>query len=810
MSDFKAAAVDPVRRLFNPRSVALIGATDKSRWSWSIFGNLALHGFSGPVYLVNPRGVPVHGQESYPSVADLPQLVDLAFVMVPTTAVLGVLAEVADAGIPSVVLLTSGFAEVGAEGAELERQVVDLARRRGLTILGPNGNGFINAAARITPYGLPIDAPLIGGPVGVVLQSGTLASSVLTFAQTRNVGVSLLVSMGNESMVSMTDVIRYLIDDDATRVIALFIESVRRPAEFIELAREALVKGKPIYCLEDLIITAGLLAAAGPLPGNRVGFVTASGGASEIIADRAEDEDIEIPEFAPATVERLRAVVPEFAATQNPVDVTGYILVDRNLLRNALSAVHDDPSLDALVVVTDLPRTLPADPALIIDGFRQTGELIRRSAKPIVVMGNTLTDITPVGRDVAGQTGFPAVLGGIHHGLTALGRAVRWSQVHRTALAATAAAPTPASVPSPLTVSDEPAASWSEYRASAFMAEHGIPVVPSVLAADPIAAAEAANALGYPVVVKLAADEIEHKSDIGGVKVGLRNPAEVTAAYADVVSAGREVGADVHGALVQPQRAGGIELLVGIVTDPVWGQVLAVGLGGVWVEILRDTAVLVLPVDRDQILQALRSLRGAQLFDGPRGTEKADLDAVADAIAATAALAGRLGDRLEALEINPLLVRGSQVEALDTLISWRRVTSKSLYRTVPCFAWQASDLRTVGRRTDCIDSPNSVLEGHPWNQHCGSRATRRRAPGSGRGPRARSARCSTPPARSSSRRASPRRASPRWSGGRTRAWVASTTTSAARASCSSRSGKSIRRRTRTRRARPSRRPSGPA
>jgi succinyl-CoA synthetase beta subunit len=239
----------------------------------------------------------------------------------------------------------------------------------------------------------------------------------------------------------------------------------------------------------------------------------------------------------------------------------------------------------------------------------------------------------------------------------------------------------PDSALSPLSLPDEPGASWSEYRASAFVAEHGIPVVPSVLATDPIAAAEAANALGYPVVVKLAADEIEHKSDIGGVKVGLRDPAEVMAAYADVVSAGREVGADVAGALVQPQRSGGIELLVGIVTDPVWGQVLAVGLGGVWVEILRDTAIRVLPVDRGQILQALRSLRGAQLFDGPRGTEKADLDAVADAIAAAAALAGRLGDRLEALEINPLLVRGSQVEALDTLITWRKIESKSLFRT---------------------------------------------------------------------------------------------------------------------------------
>jgi acyl-CoA synthetase (NDP forming) len=705
-----------VRQLFNPRSIALIGATDKSRWSWSTFGNLQLHGFAGPVCLVNPRGIPVHGQPSYARIADLPAGVDLAFVMVPTSAVLSVLAEVADHGIPSVVLLTSGFAEVGAEGAELERQVVDLARRRGLTILGPNGNGFINAAASITPYGLPIDNPLLHGPVGVVLQSGALASSVLTFAQSRNVGVSLLVSMGNESMVSMTDVMRYLIDDDATRAIALFIESVRRPDEFLALAREALHKGKPVVAikvgrsrtgakvakahtgslvgddavvdavfrqngvirvdsLEDLIITAGLLAASGPLPGNRFGFITASGGASEIIADRAEDEGIEIPEFAPETVQRLREVVPPFAATQNPVDVTGYVLINRDLLRNALTAVHDDPSLDALVLVADLPRTPPPDPALIFENFRLSSEVLRRTVKPVVVMGTTLTDITGFGREVARETGYPGVLGGIHHGLTALGRAVRWSGLHQAALRGVVAQPGPAAEPElaapGLAVPGEPGSSWSEYRAAAFLAEHGIPVVPSALVTGPGQAAEAAQVAGYPVVVKLAADGIEHKSDIGGVKVGLSDAAEVQAAYADVVRAGLEAGADVQGALVQPQRTGGIELLVGIVADPAWGQVLAVGLGGIWVEILRDTALSVLPVDRTQILASLRNLRGSLLFDGPRGTEKADLDAVADAIASLAALAQRFGDRIEALEINPLLVKGSQVEALDALITWR-------------------------------------------------------------------------------------------------------------------------------------------
>ena len=720
MTSTASSTPEQVRQLFNPRSMALSGATDKSRWSWSTFGNLQLHRFPGPVYLVNPRGIPVHGQDTYPRIADLPADVDLAFVMVPTSAVLPVLNEAADHGIRSVVLLTSGFAETGEEGAELERQVAGLARRRGLTILGPNGNGFINAAAGITPYGLAIEPPLLSGPVGVVLQSGALASAVLNFAQARNIGVSLLVSMGNESMVSMTDVMRYLIDDEQTRVIALFIEAIRHPDEFLTLARGALAKGKPIVAvkvgrsqagarvarahtgslvgddavvdavfrqngvirvdsLEDLIITAGLLAVTGPLPGPRLGFVTASGGASEIIADRAEDEDIEIPEFAPETEERLRQVLPPFAAIQNPVDVTGYILINRDLLRNALRAVQDDPGLDALVLVSDLPRAEPPEPELIVEMFAETTALLRECHKPVVVMGNTLTDVTAFGRDVARRTAHPGVLGGIHHGLTALGRAVRWSALYRAAqhqaipqagAAAGGAVPRPRAEPD-LAVPHQPGSSWPEYRASAFLAEHGIPVVPSVLGTDPEAAAAAAGALGYPVVLKLAADGIEHKSDIGGVKVGLRDAAEVRAAYADVVRAGREAGADVRGALVQPMRAGGIELLVGIVTDPAWGQVLAVGLGGIFVEILRDTAVAVLPVGRGEIRQSLQGLRGARLFDGPRGTAKADLDAVADAIAALAALAGRLGDQLEALEINPLLVRGSHVEALDTLLTWR-------------------------------------------------------------------------------------------------------------------------------------------
>ncbi|QKG21625.1 acetate--CoA ligase family protein [Actinomadura verrucosospora] len=691
-----------VRALFNPGSIALVGASEKSGWSLSTFGNLRAHGFAGPVHLVNPRGGLVHGQPAYPSLAELPGPVDLAYVMVPTRAVLPVLREGAAAGIRNHVVLTAGFGEAGEDGARLEADVVAFAREAGLTVLGPNGNGYINAAAGITPYGLPIPPPLLRGPVGVVLQSGALASSVLAFSQARNIGLSLLTSMGNESLVTVPDVIDYLVDDPATKVIALFLESVRDPDAFARAARRALAAGKPVVALkigrsrlasrtarahtgalvgddavvdaafrrlgvirvrslEDLIVTAGLLASAGPLPGPRIGVVTPSGGASEIIADRAEDEGLDLPAFTPSTVEALAEILPPFATVQNPLDVTGYVLIDRTLLGRALDVVAADPGIDAVMLLTDLPRFAPPDPSVPMATFAAHARRIAASPRPVVVVGNTLTDVSEFGRSVQEKTGFPHVVGGIEHGVHAIGAAVRWSAERERALARRPAAGERVAV-------DGAAGVWAEHRAAALLAGAGLPVVPSELVSGDDAAVAAADRFGYPVVLKAAADGLAHKSDIGGVRLGLTGPDAVRAAYREVMAA--LAGHDGAGALVQPQRTGGVELLAGIVRDPAWGLTLAVGLGGVWVEVLRDSALRLLPVDARDVREALGELRGAALLDGARGTKPADLDAVAGVVARVAALAASLGDRLESLEINPLRVDGADVEILDALVTW--------------------------------------------------------------------------------------------------------------------------------------------
>jgi acyl-CoA synthetase (NDP forming) len=695
-----------MRSLFHPASIALVGATDKSGWSRNTFDNLHNHGFAGAVHLVNPRTDVVHGQRAHRSLTAIGEPVDLAYVMVPTHAVLPVLREGAALGIRNYVVLTAGFGETGAEGGSLEREVVEFAAASGLTLLGPNGNGYINAAANVIPYGLPVMS-LVRGSVGIVLQSGALASSILSFAQARNVGVSLLTSMGNEAVVSVTDVMEYLVDDPDTTVIALFLESVRRPAEFARVARRAAAAGKPVVALkigssqlasrtarahtgalvgddsvidaafrqfgvlrvrslEDLVITAGLLASSAPLSGRRIGVVTPSGGASEIIADRAEQEGLVLPEFAPETVAGLRAILPEFATIQNPLDVTGYVVVDRTLLGRALSVVAADPGIDEVMLLSDLPRFAPPDPELAIEYFRATGALIRRSPRPVIVVSNVLTDVSEFARTVQQETGYPHVVGGIEHGVSAIGAAIRWAETARSVRERV-----PAHVPGPVQLPGRPTGIWAEHQAAALLAGNGIPVVPSASADDEDAAVAAANRFGYPVVLKAAADGLAHKSDIGGVRLGLSTEEAVRIAHREVTALLRDSGATGISTLVQPQRSGGIELLVGVVRDPSWGLVMAVGLGGVWVEVLRDTAQRLLPVTEADIRSALGELRGAALLRGARGARPADVDAVVAVVARIAELAGSLEDSLEALEVNPLLVRGSDVEVLDALVTWR-------------------------------------------------------------------------------------------------------------------------------------------
>ncbi|HEY4024803.1 MAG TPA: acetate--CoA ligase family protein [Candidatus Dormibacteraeota bacterium] len=702
-----------LRRFFSPASIALVGASDNSGWARNVYDSLRAGGFDGRFVPVHPRHPTAFGIPTRPSLRDLEEPADLAFVLVPTHAVEDVVRDAAAAGIRNVVVLAAGFGERGDDGRALERRLVDTATAHGITLLGPNGLGFINGPARVAPYGLVLHPPLIAGPVGVVLQSGALASAVLAFGRAHAIGFSLLISMGNEAMVTTADVLDYLIEDDATRVIALFLEEIRQWERFAALARRALDAGKPIVALkvgrsptgqrtalahtgavagddavvdaalrqlgvirvrslEELLVTAGLLGHTPPLGGRRMGVVTASGGACDIIADRAHEEGIEIPEFGPGTVAALEAALPPFTSPQNPVDVTGYGLANQaggavSPIVAALEAVTRDPNVDfVLNLGIVVPPGRPADPALLEQRLDGQAALIASSPVPVVAANTTCTDLGEYARDLLLPRRLH-LLAGLELALTAIGHALRWQERRARRPA------TPARDRTEVLTRDwvrrQPAGVWPETAGRRLLALTGVPMVPAELACSAEEAVAAAARAGYPVAMKICGGGIAHKSDAGGVALDVSSATAVRRAYPRVRRAAAGLpDAVVDGVLISPMRAGGIELLAGVTMDATVGPVLAVGLGGIWVEALRDVALRVLPIDRVDALDMLGELRAAALLRGARGTAPVDLDRVADVLLRVAEAAALVGPSLRALEVNPLWCGGDRIEGLDVLV----------------------------------------------------------------------------------------------------------------------------------------------
>jgi acyl-CoA synthetase (NDP forming) len=702
-----------LREFFAPRSLAVVGASDTSGWAQFILASSAATGFEGPLIPVHPRHETVFGRAAVPSLRDLTEPVDLAFVMVPTHAVPDVIDDAAAAGIRHAVVLASGYRELGAEGYARQDRLVEQAAGHGILLLGPNCLGFLNAHASAGPFALSVPLPLRPGPVGIALQSGALATAVLAFARSRAIGVSTLVTLGNESMISTADVLGYLVQDEQTRVICLFLEEIGEPDRFAQAAERAAEAGKPVVVLktgsspagqvaalahtgsvagddavvdavlrqlgvirvtslEELLSTAGLLGYGRWPRGRRMGVLTASGGACGLIADRASGEDIVIPPFAARTAAAIKPHLPAFGAARNPLDVTGYVLANRRTraltaIDHALDAAVADPGLDfVLFCGVTIPDVRPPDERLarlVEERVRWLGERIKSAPIPVIPMGTTCVDVSAYARDLMARHGVH-LLGGIDLGLRALGHALRWLE-HRE----TAKRPARVSTPS-RGATDQTARSWSEAAARDLLAACAVPLVSAELVTSAEAAAQAARRLGSPVALKVCSAQITHKSDLGGVALGVHGDAQVRDAYRQVLAAAQTVpGAVVDGVLVTPMRTGGVELLVGVTVDRTFGPVLAVGLGGLWVELLADTSLRVLPVSTDEVKHMLGELRGGPLLRGARGSRPADLDALARVIKNVADAALSIPDgSLHTLEINPLWVNGDQIEALDVLV----------------------------------------------------------------------------------------------------------------------------------------------
>ncbi|SDS48288.1 Acyl-CoA synthetase (NDP forming) [Brevibacterium sandarakinum] len=691
--------------LFRPKRVAFVGASDKNLFSRRAYTQFLRVAPDAELPLVNPRTEIVHGQQTVKRCVDIPGGIDCAFMLTPADVTVSALDDAADAGARAAVIVSQGWAEEGPVGAVRQEELVAKARSRGMTLLGPNHIGFANLWDRVAPCSLGLELPTTPGHVGLITQSGAIGSSLVTYAARNDVRFSFVITVGNESMVDVSAGIQYLVEDENTRAIAVFAETIRDPQTFREAARCAAEVGKPIIILkvgssqlaaataqahtgalvgddrvidavlrqdgvirvktvEDLVCTANLAASTGPLRSSGIGVLSTSGGACDITADLGQDAGLSLPALDDVARARIEKFLPSYGQAQNPLDMTGGALADPEAWKEGLRAfAANQPQLGLLGVVTSLPREGEQQR---IDTFRAVGECAAETGLPIAVFPQIDQDQSEYIRTVRDELNVQIVMPGVARFVTAASAIARWSKW----LAARSARDPEPLTPQPMAIRPIRAGeTLSEYDARALVAPAGVEFVPTVLATDVHEAIGAAEAYSGPVVLKMCSAGAAHKTELGGVALNLHTPAEVMAAFDRLADRADQHGLTLQGQLVSPMRGHSTELLVGVTRDPSWGLILAVAAGGELVEILDDSALRVLPVSRNEISSMLRELRISRILDGYRGRRSADFDSVVDAVAGIAAAAVGLGDKLASLEVNPLAVSEDRVEGLDILIT---------------------------------------------------------------------------------------------------------------------------------------------
>lgn len=696
--------------MFNPRSVVLVGASDRSAWSRRAFDNLKELRYQGRIHLVKPSGGTAHGQQTLTSCRDIGEPVDVALLLVPMSAIPDALRDVAAAGVRFAVILASGFAELGPEGRAAQDEMTRLSRMLGVALLGPNCLGFVNFSRGVACWTGSMRRPALYGPISLVSQSGAVATYLTHYAHQQGVGLHCVTSTGNEASLDLAALTAFHAEDSETRVIAMFCESVRNPDRFRRAALRARELGKPIVVLkvgrseiavqaaqshtgalvgddavfdglcrqlgmvrvrsiEELVATAAVLACTGTLEGDGVAFVSSSGGMGELGADYAHIEGVRLPAFAPQTSTALGEILPSIARPANPLDLTGAAMADAGLWSRALRALDNDPQTSLIVALADVPTGVDADWAphyvAIVEAL---GGHAKEAHKATLILSNTAKVVTDASRELLATHAIPYVAAGAQMGMRAVRNAIAWS----TSFRRTRAEAGSGGVSAPFAAGSMGRPN-SEREVREWLAGFGVDVVPGVLVRDAAQAINAARAVESAVAMKIQSPDIAHKTEVGGVRLNVSGDAAVAAAYEQIVSGVRAAApsARIEGVLLSPMRREGVELFVGVRQDAQWGHVIALGLGGIWIEALKDSSLRVLPVSAGDVLEMIAELRGARLLGGWRGSAPVDLPRLAETVARIGDAALALGASLDTLEVNPLLAHGRRVEALDALATYR-------------------------------------------------------------------------------------------------------------------------------------------
>ena len=677
-----AFARKPVENLLAAKSVAIVGASQKGAWPLGIYRNLKGAKFPGGVYLINPNYNELFGDKCYPNLAALPEVPDELLILIPTRAVLGVLEEATKLGTKAATIYTAGFGEGDdVQGKERAQAMKDLCERTGMVICGPNCMGSYSVGEGLWTF--PTVTPLLKkGPVGLIFQSGGSLGNWIKGATERGIGFSYAISSGNEVSLDLVDYLSFLVDDPDTKVITLMVEGIRRPSEFMTVAEQALSNGKPILAVKlgrsemgkrQAISHTGSLAGAdevfdamskrlgiircptledmtemtlafmpGRFPkGSRAAIVVNSGGMKGLICDHCDELSTNLAQLGDKTKEAVRPLIPPELAVENPLECGVAGFGDEAGFINIVTLHAEDPGVDLLAIHGELPR-----------GQKRSAELFKSvtaaTDKPVLAFGRSTYSCLDESRAFQEEAGMP-FLQAIKPTLRALAGLGLYGERKLRGVPKLAPASGDAS-------------ELAGENLNNLLQSRGIDLPKQALVGTAADAAKKAKELGFPVAVKLIAAEVVHKTESGAVVLGLKSAEEVQAEGQKLLT--KTLG---RGHLLIQEMVQGTEVLIGARTDPQYGPFLMVGLGGIFVEVLKDVSIRLLPVDEREAREMLKELRGYKVLEGVRGQAPRDIDALVKAMVGLSDIFAAHRNHLSDMEINPIMVRaqGGGVAAVD-------------------------------------------------------------------------------------------------------------------------------------------------
>ena len=688
---------DALDCLLSPRSIAIVGvSSDFNKLNGRVMKFLLEKGYKGRIFPVNPKYEDVGGHRCFATIGDIGEAPDLAVISVPAKVVPAQLEAAGEAGVRAVIVFSSGFGEMGEEGREKERQVVEIAKRHGMRLCGPNTLGIINAFdgafATFTQYGMGSTNP---GPVGFVTQSGAFGTAIAALARKRGLGLGYFANTGNETDVTFADCLGRIVEDPRITTLAGYIEGITDGPGFISAAQRAMEIGKPLVVTKVGRTASGARAASshtGALAGEDavfdgiarqygvirarneehmldivdmstttacpqgrgVGIVTQSGGAGVLMSDRAEEVGLNVPHLSEQTVARLRDILPAFGAAGNPVDVTAQFIADPSMLKESVKAVLDDPDVHVAAVWLQL-----------MDGFVDTltktfRELKEETEKPFVVSWVAAPE---EGLRALRELGICA-LRGAEPTIDAIAALVDWEEARQSRLADAGEKSDQPALPAP------GPGFVSTTKSVSLLGDAGVPVARVGLATSCEQAIKHAERIGWPVALKIESPDILHKTETGGVEIGLGDADSLRAAYERITFRAAQAApeARIDGVIVQQMGSGTVEMVIGLRRDPGFGPVVMVGMGGILIEVQKDVVFNRAPVTETEAARMLEKLKGKVMLDGVRGAPAVDRKALCQMISAVSRFGAASADWLEELDLNPVLAGPDGVIAVDCLL----------------------------------------------------------------------------------------------------------------------------------------------